>query len=494
MGSTMPGLAAVVEGEAVARRRLIVFRAGLYACLRRRADALFELADAVLTRTGPVGSLVELSGEKAFRRGHGALYDALACGDIDQEALGGLLARSWEVPDEGPLKIAVDVSPWPRPDAETSEGRCHAYASCRCDGARKTIPGWPYSFAAGLEWGATSWTALLDAVRTGPQDSASTVTAAQVGRVHRRLAAAGLLAGRPAAVFVFDSGYDLTRIAYLTSHDGVPVQVLGRVRSDRVFYGPAPQRAYHRQGGAPRRHGARFALAKPADLPVPDQQAEAGSARYGLVRVSAWHELHQQLSRGGGWSGHAGELPIVPGTVIRLQVDHLPGNRTPSDLWLWHHAPPGAPFDLDLLWKTYLRRFDLEHTFRLIKGALGWTTPQIRTPAQGERWTWLILAAHAQLRLARPLRQDLRRRWDKPIPPDRPLTPRRVHRGFPILRRHLATPASIPKPATAGPGRPRGTTRPPRPRHPVGKKHAAPTRKKSRNRGKPADESTATVK
>ena len=240
MGSTMPGLAAVVEGEAVARRRLIVFRAGLYACLRRRADALFELADAVLTRTGPAGSLVELSGEKAFRRGHGALYDALACGDIDQEALGGLLARSWEVPDEGPLKIAVDVSPWPRPDAETSEGRCHAYASCRCDGARKTIPGWPYSFAAGLEWGATSWTALLDAVRTGPQDSASTVTAAQVGRVSRRLAAAGLLAGRPAAVFVFDSGYDLTRIAYLTSHDGVPVQVLGRVRSDRVFYGPAP--------------------------------------------------------------------------------------------------------------------------------------------------------------------------------------------------------------------------------------------------------------
>jgi len=84
----MPGLAAVVEGEAAARRRLIVFRAGLYACLRRRADALFELADAVLTRTGPAGSLVELSEEKAFRRGHGALYDALACGDIDQEVLG----------------------------------------------------------------------------------------------------------------------------------------------------------------------------------------------------------------------------------------------------------------------------------------------------------------------------------------------------------------------------------------------------------------------
>src|SRR6266700_7225226 len=79
------------RGGAAARRRLIVFRAGLYAGLRRRADALFELADAVLTRAGPAGSLVELSGEKAFRRGHGALYDALGCGDIDQEVLGDLL-------------------------------------------------------------------------------------------------------------------------------------------------------------------------------------------------------------------------------------------------------------------------------------------------------------------------------------------------------------------------------------------------------------------
>ncbi len=145
--------------------------------------------------------------------------------------------------------------------------------------------------------------------------------------------------------------------------------------------------------------------------------------------------------------------------------------RTPSDLWLWHHAPPGAPFDPGLLRKTCLRCFDLEHTFRLIKGALGWTTPQIRTPAQGEALTL--------------------GETDPPGPAaDTPPGPPR----FPILRRHLGTPASIPKPATAGPGRPPGTTRPPRTRHPVGKKNAAPTRKKGRNSEKPAYESTATVK
>jgi transposase InsO family protein len=49
----------------------------LYGCFDRRADALFELTDAVLTGPDRVWSLVELSQEKAFRRGHGALYDGL---------------------------------------------------------------------------------------------------------------------------------------------------------------------------------------------------------------------------------------------------------------------------------------------------------------------------------------------------------------------------------------------------------------------------------
>ena len=121
-----------------------------------RADALFELGDAVLCAGGPVTSLVELCQEKRFRRGHGALYDGLASGQLDSVAVGRLLACSWDPVDAGPVKVAVDVSTWPRPDAETSPERCHCYHSCRCDGARKTIPGWPYSIAAGLSWGASS--------------------------------------------------------------------------------------------------------------------------------------------------------------------------------------------------------------------------------------------------------------------------------------------------------------------------------------------------
>lgn len=471
VGSTMPGSPVVVAADDVeCRGALIGFRAGLYECFDRRADALFELVDAVLTAEGPVDSLVELSQERAFRRGHGALYDAIACGDVDVEELAGLIASSWEPTDDGPVKIAVDVSAWPRPDAVTSPGLCHCYTSCRCDGSRKTIPGWPFSFAAGLEWGASSWTALLDAVRIGPQDDATHVTVAQIASVLARLQAAGTLTGRPAPVFTFDSGYDLTRISYLADREGLGVQVLGRVRADRVFYGPAPRRLDVGRSGRPRKHGSRFELSRPGSLPPPDERLFGQNPRYGEVTVSAWHGLHQKLAKQAGWTGFVGVLPVVAGTVIRIQVQHLPGDRAPDDVWLWHSAPPGTVFDLDLLWKTYLRRFDLEHSFRLLKTTLGWTAPQIRTPEQGERWTWLILAAHAQLRLARNLTTDLRRPWEKTITAGRPMTPGRVRRGFRHLRRHLGTPARRPKTSTPGPGRPVGSTRPPRTRYPVGKK------------------------
>ncbi|MDF2969464.1 MAG: uncharacterized protein K0Q93_3242, partial [Nocardioidaceae bacterium] len=101
------------------------------------------------------------------------------------------------------------------------------------------------------------------------------------------------------------------------------------------------------------------------------------------------------------------------------------------------------------------RDFDEEHTIRFCKQTRGWTAPKIRSPAAADRWTWLIVAAHSQLRLARRLAHDLRRPWERPLPPDR-LTPARVRRGFRRLRTKTPSPASAPKPAHPGPGRPPG--------------------------------------
>jgi hypothetical protein len=180
--------AAGVEGLDVLSR----LRLGFFGCLTARGDELFELADAVLCAGGPVRTLVGLSRASEHQRGHGALYDAVNQGRIDigrlRRVVAGLpLPRS----ADGRLMLAVDVSNWLRPGAATSPDRlfCHVYG--RGKGQAQMIPGWPYSVVAALEPGRTSWTAVLDAVRPGPGDDETEVTAAQVRDVVGRLIEAG---------------------------------------------------------------------------------------------------------------------------------------------------------------------------------------------------------------------------------------------------------------------------------------------------------------
>jgi hypothetical protein len=192
---------------------------------------------------------------------------------------------------------------------------------------------------------------------------------------------------------------------------------------------------------------------------------------YGLATASAWPWMHPRLARRGPWLDHpqGEDLPIIEGTLIRLQVEHLPADRAPKPVWLWTSRPETTAEQVDQAWQAYLRRFDLEHTFRFFKQQLGWNTPRLRDPAAADRWTWLIIAVYTQLRLARGLTNDLRRPWERPCPPDR-LTPTRVRRGFRYLRPKIGLPAGAPKPTRPGPGRPPGTPNRERAtRHHVGK-------------------------
>jgi hypothetical protein len=125
-------------------------------------------------------------------------------------------------------------------------------------------------------------------------------------------------------------------------------------------------------------------------------------------------------------------------------------------VWLWWSRTGATEADVDRCWQAFLRRFDIEHTFRMLTQTLGWTPPRLPDSAAADRWTWLIIAAHTQLRLARPLATDLRRPWEKPAPPHK-LTPARVRRGFRNLRTTTGSPAGAPKPTRPGPGRPPGS-------------------------------------
>lgn len=150
--------------------------------------------------------------------------------------------------------------------------------------------------------------------------------------------------------------------------------------------------------------------------------------------------------------------PVVRGTVILVEVSRLPREtRKPKKLWLWFcgDGEPGGEPNLDLLWRAYVRRFDLEHAIRFLKQTLGWTALRVRHPEQADLWTWLVLAAYAQLCLARSCAADRRLPWERPQRCRR-LTPCRVLRSFATLLAMVGTPAGPPKPCGRSPGRPKG--------------------------------------
>ncbi|BAL88351.1 hypothetical protein AMIS_31310 [Actinoplanes missouriensis 431] len=261
------------------------------------------------------------------------------------------------------------------------------------------IPGWPYSFIAALETGRTSWTALLDAVRLPPGADLTAITCAQIRQlVDRLIQAEQWRAGDRDILIVLDAGYEAPRIAWLLRD--LPVEILGRMRSDRVLRRPTPPRVYNPEGGRPAKHGGEFVFGDPASWGVEQAVTHTDTRLYGQARAQSWDRLHPRLTRRAAWADHGEPLPIIAGTVIRLTVDHLPSSGEPKPVWLWWSKVDATAADVDRCWQAFLRRFDLEHTFRLLKQTLGWTAPKLYEPAAADRWTWLVLAAHTQLRLA----------------------------------------------------------------------------------------------
>src|SRR5215212_10282746 len=327
--------------------RLGGFRAELHACYTRRADALFELGDALLCAQA-VPSLPHLSLEPVCRRGWGSVYAALARGQIDAERLRDLLASS--LPAADPPVFAVDVTTWPRCDAECSPERGYYYHPSRHSAGQPIIAGWAYQWIAQVSFDRDSWTAPVDAARLHPLDDTDQQAARQI-----RALLARLPAGEAVPLFVFDGGYDSAQLTLDLAEQRA--RVLVRLRADRCFYADPPPRPPG-STGRPRRHGAKFNCADAATWPTPTATLTTVDDQYGTVTVQAWSGLHPKQQRHPG-HGSRGPRPIVRGTIIRVQVERVPARtRPPKVLWLCWAGPVSV--DLYLAWRAYIRRFDLE--------------------------------------------------------------------------------------------------------------------------------------
>ena len=76
--------------------------------------------------------------------------------------------------------------------------------------------------------------------------------------------------------------------------------------------------------------------------------------------------------------------------VSLIQVERLDcATHTPTKplwlIWLGSESP-----SLNTVCQDYLRRFAIDHWYRLAKQRLHWTLPQLSTPEQAQRWSDLM--------------------------------------------------------------------------------------------------------
>jgi len=431
-----------METNTISRQRLVDFRLQVYASFTFRADALFELVDALLL--SPIlRSAVEVSQSPLFRRRFASVYDALTEGEINPTALRQAVVAA-EPADAltvaGYAVYALDTTIAPRPNAATVPDRSKVYSAAH----EKAIPAHQFSWLGRVIAVGQSWFAPRDVERVPASRTPGEIGAAQVQRL-----AADPTPTQPKVVTV-DSHFPVPE--FLRAFVGLAPQVcvLARLASNRVLYGAPPPHTGKR--GRPPTHGAKLALRQPG----PPQRQETARLLGQTVRISAWPNYHFR------------KVPTLVGLVVRAEFLKADGTlRYRRPLWLFWSGP--CTIALPDLVTMYLLRFAIEHFFRFLKQRLALLAAHLGDLAPIETWVQVVALAYWQVLLARSLVQPTYRPWDPTArqDPNRPLTPGQVLAAWPIFSRTLETPTAAPRRAGKASGRAPGQQPKPRERHPV---------------------------
>src|SRR6059058_3134370 len=409
------------------------FRHGMSHGFGHAKDALFNLVDALCSEAG-ASSFPELSFSPFFERTWASLYEALEDGQIDAERLRKVFVDFAPLPAAGEtVFLGVDTSNLYRPEAETAEDRTLVPIANLPKNTHAASPGWVMSHVVLLPKQAGQGTFTLDTARVASTEQATEVAARQLRAVVALLLARGL---HP--IIVGDRWYACA--PFLARLADVEEALLLRVKSNRVFYRPAPGRLPG-QLGASRKDGERFQCQDESSHGEPDETWEGLDAKGARIEVRCWNHLHLRTAR---W---------VEVSLIQIIRHGASGKaRDPKISWfVWKGACP-APLA------------EMSPTYRFDKQELLWDEPRLSSPQRTEGWTHIVACPHNLLVLARPLVQGCYRPWETH---SSVRTLAQVRRAMPTLLQQLGTPARAPQLRGKAPGRAKGFHPKLRTRHPA---------------------------
>jgi len=447
------------------------FRQQLYQNFNKRADTLIELIDALCSYP-EANSVVELSLAPCFRRGHAALYAAIADFEWEEDELACLAAPYVIQPKQRPFwLLGADVTPQPRPFAPTLSDRGMVHQPNLIRGNKPVTIGHQYSTVGLLpesEAGVSdSWIVPLSVKRVATSDDKEMVGSRQMNRL---LEDETLPWHQELVVEVVDSSY--SKKPYLCAnrqHDNLVT--ICRVASNRTFYQKVKSTESPAPVGHPTWYGDIFRLPDPDTWHEPDEKAStpfvSRRGKQYTVQIDAWQDM---LMTGK-------QKPIVlpmqkhPFTLFRIVlIDPETGKSAfKRPMWLIAMGEQRHKVTLCDVYHAYMQRYNLEHFFRFGKQKL--LLDDSQTPEEGREKAWWQLAhlAYLQLWIARHLVVCLPRPWERNLPAMKScrISPTLVQRGFGRVIRQFGTPAQPPKPRGNSSGWPLGKKRKPRIRHAV---------------------------
>jgi hypothetical protein len=459
--------------------QLINFRAQIYKNISYRADACFELMDALASNV-TARTPVQLSLNDAHRRGYTSQTDALDNfhkGGEEQacEQLQILLSLREPCISRPFHLLGVDCTPAPRQKSPTLADRTVIYIPNPVPGNKPIGIGHKYSLASLLpEKSAVSpspWTLPLQINRVESQDDETLVGATQLNKIIQEIQCKepGKL-----CVVVADSGY--SKPEYIDAMHGPENKhaqntvTIIRARSNRVVNHPPTEKrsVYGNLRGHERWYGKEFRMKEKSTWGDPintfDFTMTTRSGKECVVQIMAWENMLMRQKNGVPMNEH-------PFTLVRISVSVNGKNIFHKPMWLMVFGGRRVELLLEAVYRAYMQRYDMEHGFRMQKRNL--LADKLQTPSvqHEENWWSIAMLTYAMMYASRKSVEKCYYPWEKYAPDvsakEKIASPTQTQRGFYKLLMQIGTPARAPKPRGNPLGRKKGENQPKRTHPPL---------------------------
>lgn len=443
------------------KERLQNFRHSLYSLFEKRADALFNLLDALCRDGHKCKSVVELSQSPIFERKYASITDAIHNGlsQLDYKKIETLVFSLTRTPSQKPHLFFSDCTANPRPYAKTLSQRGITHAPNPAPGNKPICVGHQYSLLAMAPNGKRSkkgnWLIPITMDRVPIDDKGNELGMTQMVNSINKLEIDNEL-----CLHTGDSLYGSEGCRQTAVKKKHLVHQF-RMSNNRKLY-QQPKQIEKQGPGRKKWFGDKVLLSDEATHPEPDlvQTTPITSAKGKQYQVEL--TLFKNLLLRGSKKFASQNHPI---NVVRAIVKDSEGNQVfKRPLWIGLIGERRDEITPEMAYQAYRNRYDIEHFFRFGKQKLlldSYQTPEIE---HEQDWWKFVPLAYIQLYLANGLASLLPKPWERYLPAYKEpqsqekleKTPTQVQRSFANILEHIGTPANAPKPRGNPTGRKTG--------------------------------------